>query len=224
MDNPSGYVATLKKRIQQGHEKNDIELILSAEQGDKDLLERIENYRNNKMTPAEREANSADSILERIKTDQLIRAMFRKDPTRQSIHEKTQIEFIQKKHPDAVKMSANVNGVCLYKGKLHTITKANPRPSGATKTFDVNIPSKHQLSVLKHTDCAGGAQDNQYEDVSKFIKEANLYLTENPGAQETFAAYLDGPYYTPKKITALEEFISSQNKQRIFITSCASLV
>jgi len=219
------FQAFLEKKFQESIKKNDKEVLVSAEQRDKDLMIRIENFRNEKMTEDERLVNTTDSILQSIKTNTIIRALFRKDTTRQTLHEKAQIEWIQKnQYSDAVKMSASTNGTCLSKNKFHVISKTNPRPSDATKTFDVHVPSKKMFAVLKHTSCPGGAQDNQYADVKHFITQAVGYLSDNSGAEEIFAAYLDGAYYTPKKIKELEDMIPPALKGKMLIMNCASIL
>jgi len=219
------FQSFLEKKFQESIKENDKEVIASAEIRDKDLMIRIENFLREKMTEDERLVNTADSILQSIKTNIMIRAFFRKDTTRQTLHEKAQIEWIQKnQYSDAVKMSAGMNGTCLTKNKIHVISKANPRPSDATKTLDVHVPSKKMFAILKHTSCPGGAQDNQYADVKHFINQAVGYLTDNIRAEEIFAAYLDGAYYTPKKIKELEDMIPTTLKGKILITNCASIL
>jgi hypothetical protein len=204
--------------------ENDAEIIAAAETREKDLLVRIENFRREKLTEEERVENTVDSILEAIKTSVPLRAQFRKDPTRQSIHEKAQIEWIQKhQYPAAVKMSADIHGTCLVKNKFHVIGKDTPRPSDATKTFDLHVAANKMYAVLKYTSCPGGAQDNQLADVKNFIRQAANYLTENAEAEETFAFYLDGPYYTAKKVAALESMIPPALKGRMLFTNCASI-
>ncbi len=219
------FQSFLEKKSQESIKENDKEVLASADRRDKDLLTRIENFRNEKMTEDERALNTVESILQSIKTNTLIRAFFRKDTTRQTLHEKAQIEWIQKnKYSDAVKMSAGMKGTCLSKNKFHVISKENPRPSDATKTFDVYVPSKKIFAVLKHTSCPGGAQDNQFADVKHFISQAVGYLTENTRAEESFVMYLDGPYYTSKKIKEMDDMIPAALKSKILITNCASIL
>jgi hypothetical protein len=214
----------LSNKYQESLKTNDNELTLEAERRDPKLLFKINNYIKNKMTEEERKTNTVDSILESIKTVPMIRSIFRKDPIKQSTDEIEQIEWIQRhQHSDAFKMPSNTNGTCLSKNKFHEINKNNPRPSDATKTFDVHVPSKKLFAVLKHTTTAGGAQDNQYRDVKDFVQQIVGYLSENQTAEECFAFYLDGTYYTPKKYRELEDMIPVNHKSKIIITSCASI-
>lgn len=220
----TSYTEYLDQRIHDSIPENDAECIIAAKNKDKKLVERIENFRKEKMTDDERANHSADAILERIQTDSLVRAFFRKDTTRQTIHEKTQIEWIKiHKYPDAYKMNADTGGICLSEHKKITICK-DGRPSGATKSFDVHVPSENIYAVLKHTTTAGGAQDNQYRDVKHFIIQSVGYLTENPGATEKFFFYLDGKYYTQKKHKELCDMVPIHLRERIVITNCQSIV
>ena len=212
----------LTKKIQETIKKNEIEVIESANVRDKNLIARIENFRREKMTTEEMENNTTDSIIESIKTNTIIRAVFRKDTTRQSLYEKAQIEWIQNhQYDDAVKMSTN--GTCLSKNKFHIISKTNRRPKDATKTFDVYIPSKNIFAVLKYTTVPGGSQDNQFADVKHFVIQAIGYLSENLKAPEKFSMYLDGAYYTSKKVKELYEIIPDNFKEKILITNCSSI-
>ena len=224
MNTISPFQIFLQKKSQEFIKANDKEALIAAEGRDKDLMDRIENFRREKMTEEERGMNTADTILEAFKTNTIIRAALRKDLVRQTIHEKAQIEWIQAhQYEDAVKMSAGVNGTCLSKHKFHVISKVNPRPSDATKTFDVYVPSKKMFLVLKYTSVPGGSQDNQFADVKHFLHQAVGYLTENMKAEETFGAYLDGAYYTPKKKKELQDMIPDVLTQRILITNCESI-
>jgi len=218
------FSAFLEKRFQTLLKENDIAVLASIASRDKDLLKRIENFRKEKMTEEERLANTVDSILETMKTYAPLRAQFRKDATRQTIHEKAQIEWLQThKYPDLVKLSADTNGACLSSHRLHKITKSSPRPSDATKTFDGWIPSTKTYLTLKYTSMAGGAQDNQFRDVKHFVSEIVGYLTDVGTAEETFDFYLDGKYYTAKKIAELQAMIPVSLTSRIHLTCCEAI-
>ena len=119
-------------------------------------------------------------------------------------------------------MLSDDKGTCMSKRKFHVISGDTPRPSDATKTFDVYVPSKKLFGILKYTASAGGAQDNQFRDVKHFVREAVGYLEDNPRAEECFALYLDGAYYTEKIIKGIE--IPDALKSRIVITNCASIL
>jgi hypothetical protein len=207
----------LALKISVAIEKNKFDLISSVARRDPKLIERIENFRNEKMSLSEREETSTDDILQSIRTDSVYQAIFRKDPVRQSIHEKTQIEWIQRVYPDAYKLNPNIGGKCLWNNTLYHISSG--RPTDATKSFDIFTPSRNAYGVLKYTSVPGGAQDNQYADVKHFITQAIGGYT----GPEIFEFYLDGPYYTESKIDELKSMIPDDKKNCIVITSCELL-
>jgi hypothetical protein len=202
--------------------ENDKEIIASVEKRSPDLLERIENFRREKMTPDEQATNTLENILSTIKNNSIIRAHFRKDPTRQSIHEITQIEWIRRhRYPDVVKLPAARGGTYFCK---NATTSAFPRPTDATKTLDIHSPSAIMYGVLKYSTTEGGAQDNQFRDVKHFIQQMVGYFGVNPTAKEVFDFYLDGPYYTEKKRTELIGMIPEPLRTKIRITSVATII
>lgn len=216
------YENYLTKRYQEYLVANDEEILNAVQAKDKDLLYRIESFRKEKMTEAEREVYTNEVMLERIRTDPLTRAQFRKDPTRQSIHENTQIEWIQKNlYADCVKLPAAKGGTYFDGFKMLSI---HPRPATATKSLDIHSPSAHMYGVLKYTTVAGGAQDNQYRDVKHFIQQMRGYLDGNPLAPELFLIYLDGAYYTLTKRAELEAMIPDVHKQKIKVVSVQSIL
>jgi hypothetical protein len=211
--------SALYSRVQQALKKNDLEILISVEKRDPDLLKRVENFKREKLLEYESLEMSTDDILEQIKFNPLVRAHFRKDPTRQSIHENVQIELIKQFYPDAYKLPSAKKGTYLSDFKMKT---DHPRPEDATKTLDIFVPSKNIYGVLKYSTTEGGAQDNQYNDVKKFIKEMIGYHTRNNGAPEKFVFYLDGPYYTEKRLKNLVELVPPEMMEtsKIMIGSC----
>ena len=205
----------LSKRFKEQIKLNDKNIFSG-----KDLITRIDNFIKDKITDDEKESKEFQLvvILERIKKDPLLRALFRKDPTRQTIHEKTQIDYIKQKYPDAYKP----NNICFSNKKIHTILK-NKRPPNSTKTFDLYIPSQKIYGILKYTTTSGGSQDNQYADVKSFIQQAVGYFSENKEAQEKFYFFLDGAYYSDKKRKELTDMINDVYIPKIVITSCAKI-
>jgi len=211
--------SALHSRIQKSLKSNDLEILTSVERRDPDLLKRIENFRREKLLEYESLEMSTDDILYQIKMNPLVRAQFRKDPTRQSIHENVQLDLIKQIYPDSYKLPAAKKGTYLSNFKMMT---DHPRPEDATKTLDLFVPSKNMYGVLKYSTTEGGAQDNQYNDVKKFIKEMIGYHTQNKEAQEKFVFYLDGPYYSEKRLKGLVDLIPPHltESSKITIGSC----
>ena len=206
-------------------EENDRQVLLDVDARHPDLIKKIENHLSKKMISRERDKRSVDSILQQIKTDEMIRSIFRKDPTRQTIHEKAQIFWtIAHKCQDLKKLAADNCGLCLSNGNLHTISKTNPRPNGATKTMDTYSSSTDTYGYYKYTGEDGGSQDNQRKDAGHYLKEASDYVLKNPHSTTKFEACLDGKYYTEKRLSSLNNLIPLEAKPRVSITSCASII
>ena len=213
---PTTFAEFLTSENKRYLELNDHEVRRQAEVRDPALVLRLENYRREKMTDAECEAYTMEQMLADILTNVFIRSHFRKDPVRQSLHENAQITWLQRGIPDLVKLPAGKGGTYFYEGRL---TTEHPRPAAATKTLDVWSAAERTYGVLKFSTTAGGAQDNQYNDVKHFIREAVRYLTEVGTASEVFIMWLNGPYYTTKKYDALRAMVPADFKERIRIQS-----
>ena len=215
--------SALYSRIQQSLKANDLEILKSVERKDPDLLKRIENFRREKLLEYESLEMSTDDILYQIKMNPLVRSQFRKDPTRQSIHENVQLDLIKQIYPDSYKLPAAKKGTYLSNFKMMT---DHPRPEDATKTLDLFVPSMNMYGVLKYSTTEGGAQDNQYNDVKKFIKEMIGYHSQNKEAPEKFIFYLDGPYYSEKRLKGLVDLVPPEMMEtsKIMIGSCESQI
>lgn len=217
----TSYADYLKRRTAEYLVENDKEILRAAQTRNPELLTRIENFRREKMTPEEMTSNTVDSILQSIATNSMVRAHFRKDPTRQNIHENTQIEWIRlHRYPDVVKLPAARGGTYFCKNAKSCVS---PRPSDATKTLDISSPSAKMFGVLKYSTTEGGAQDNQFRDVKDFIRQMIGYLTTNPTSEDIFEFYLDGPYYTEKKKLELNTMIPVPLKNKIRILNVESI-
>lgn len=214
----------LKEQINKQIKINDLEILKDVETKNSNLIKKITNFLSYKITENEKNNISIEDILNMIKTNLIIRAMFRKDAIKQSIHENSQIEWIKKnQYNDVVKMNSSINGTCIQNNKLHIIKNNSRRSSKATKTFDIFIPSINTYGVLKYTSTSGGSQDNQFNDVKHFILNEISYLENNNEATEKFITYIDGDFYSNKKFKELEDLIPDKFKNQITITKCANI-
>ena len=156
-----------------------------------------------------------NTILKKIKIDEAFRWFFIKDPIRQNIHEQTVIKFI--KNISGVKnfkkYSNNemyiVNGGLVLKSKLDTMT-----PSCKSIDFYWEFNNKKIYAYHKYTKDSGGHQDNQYEDLKKFIDVCNSSSMRNV----RFLAIADGAFYNTQngkanttKIKRLKDLANERN-------------
>jgi hypothetical protein len=93
-----------------------------------------------------------------------------------------------------------MNGAFVYNSSRSNIE--------ATKTIDAK--NGNDFISLKYVQDAGGAQDNQVNDVKKFLEEAIKY-TENNKNNYTFTAIVDGEYIE-SKILELKQFTNDKVK------------
>jgi hypothetical protein len=200
---------------------NDTEIIRQAQARDAALIQRLESYRREKMTDAECDEYDLEAMLADIQTNIFVRSHFRKDPTRQSIHENSQIAWLRRHYTDLVKLPAGKGGTYFYEGRL---TTAHPRPATASKTLDIWSAEAGMYGVLKYSTTAGGAQDNQFNDVKHFVREAARYCELVPDSKEQFIMWLDGPYYAgAKKYETLRALVPEHLKGRILVQAVADL-
>jgi hypothetical protein len=212
----------LSEQYQIYHHRNDTEVIKQAASRAPKLIKKIESMRLRSLTEQERLENTTDDIIDRIGRDSLLRSFLRKDPSKQSIHENSQIELIKLyRYSDFRKLPGAKRGRYLHNGSIMT---SNKRPSKSTKTLDIYSVSNNVYGILKHSSVAGGAQDNQFRDVQLFIHDVVLYFNKNPGALERFEFYLDGGYYTEAKYSELRDMIPENMLGRIVITSVDSII
>lgn len=212
---PKTYAAFLKGEIKALVARNDVEVVEAARTKAKDLVKKVNNFLERQLLE-----ESADTVLQKIIDDPLFRAHFRKDVSKQGIHESTQVAWLRRFHEDLVVLDKRC-GPCLCDG---AIVDGATRPAAATKTLDAHIPSTHTYCVLKYTSEAGGAQDNQFNDVKDFIKQFVVYLENNTEANDNLTCYLDGAYYTPKKYELLRSLVPATWTSRITITCMESLI
>jgi hypothetical protein len=207
------YSAFLKSEIRALVLRNDAEVIDAARRRNKDLVKKVNNFLERQLLD-----ESADAVLAKIIDDPLFRAHFRKDVSKQGIHETTQIAWLRRFFPD-VELLDKRTGPCLCDGAL---VDGACRPATATKTLDAFIPSTNTYCVLKYTSEAGGAQDNQFNDVKEFIKQFVVCL-RGGDTEMRLACYLDGAYYTEKKYELLRSLVPAEFADRVSITNMESL-
>lgn len=205
-----------KKRIDFIRE-NDRQIIKDVENKDPKLCTKIRSYMSEKMIDDDTTEFTFEKILDEILTNAMVRSIFRKDPVRQSIHEKSQIEWLRNKLlPDVVKLNGAVGG--LYFND-YCLTNVHPRPISASKTLDIYSAKTNTYGVLKFSTTSGGAQDNQFTDVKIFIQQMIGYMKSSSYSSERFMFFLDGPYYTGNKLANLEMMIPDVHSDKIIITS-----
>ena len=134
-------------------------------------------------------------VLGSALSNELAATKLAKQPTRQAVGEKGQIEFLKAvKKAKIEKLPDNGYGSIRLKDGKAILDSKRAIP-GATKSIDAR--EGNCFISLKYIKEAGGAQDNQIQDVVKFLENAILY-TEKNADDATFKAVLDGDYAESK--------------------------
>ena len=145
---------------------------------------------------------TTESILQQVIENPLITTMFAKDPTKQNLSEKLQIEFAKGRGIELIKIpGTGPNAIRIIKGKVINGNKTG----NASKSVDFLYGDSYVYA--KVTTTAGGGQTNQKDDALKFTKEANGY--DKIHGDKQFIILLDGDYYTP---TILKQFDKYKTK------------
>jgi hypothetical protein len=179
--------------------------------------EKIPSYLNKKIiNECNKKGFIYKDILLQIQNSKEYASFFAKDPLKQNIAEKTQIEYINKNtNKNIIKLpSAGPNSVFFKNGELiiHKDDEMNNSFKN-TKTFDfksLTVDNKIEYYYAKYTNEEGGAQDNQYKDAVSFIDQANLYYKKNKFSDIKFILILDGNYYI-KKMNDIKKLINHSN-------------
>ncbi len=164
---------------------------------------------------------SYQEVLNLLRQNQYFAAHFIKDPGRQNFYENQALEFL-KSHlifSSVVKLPPSGNdALFIISGRLlrrREIQNADNHKSidFHAITNDINIYLAH-----KYTAEAGGAQDNQYNDLINFLNQANLY-----NGDDYFIALADGAYYKDQttslngqRVNKLEYLKHIANKKHVF--------
>lgn len=144
---------------------------------------------------------SVESILNKIIEDYLYAASFAKDPGKQRIAEKIQLEELSKKLDVEALRSRGNNCRYIVAGEMF---KGRPSSTTDQKSVDAIIFSEgaEWYCTLKYTADHGGGQDNQKNDVINFINNAGNH---------NIACILDGKYYQQEaKKKELQQYASDK--------------
>ncbi len=156
-------------------------------------------------------------VREKIKTDDLFRWFFLKDPIRQNVHELYAAAFIESINAvtNFKKLGSDemfvISGGVVKKSDLGTM-----KPKSKSIDFYWECGSKKFYAFHKYAKDSGGHQDNQYRDLQVFIGEANT-----SGIKDSyFLAIADGDYYSTNngraRTTKIERLKQIANGKNVF--------
>lgn len=159
--------------------------------------------------------NLEPNYVEQLIVDDINFAInFAKDPGRQSIHEKVAGRHLAnsnvvKEHGSFKKLPSGGRNA-----KYVTNNGVSSENLDGVKSIDFEIKVNDNIiyATCKYTKDEGGAQDNQYADVEKYLKTALTLISRgNAKSNEYFIAILDGEYYQRyDRIQKLEQITLNQ--------------
>ena len=136
---------------------------------------------------------SKEKIIYEIMNNDIVAALFAKDPSKQNITEKLVTEILHiSKLPSQGKNCIRFSET----GEIVNTSKPNH-----TKSADFQI--NNWYITQKYTKEEGGAQDNQYNDVIDFLTKGSI--------SHKVAALVDGDYWDQKKPILKEYFKNNNN-------------
>lgn len=186
---------------------------------DKKTMQKVENW-------ATLRGIEINDLLSDIKQSKYFKYAFCKDPNKQNIYEKAELNFLKNIHliKNVIKLE-NSGENALYVNN-HILAKGEDSPKirrekYKSKSIDFKftiLPHKNRSNKLtcyamhKYTEINGGAQDNQFQDLRIFLENSPLERGE------CFIALADGEYYT-KKIIQLKKEFDIISKRRVFTSN-----
>ncbi len=163
--------------------------------GNKEMIIKMQNYAEKFNIPYK-------FLVHRILQDNLFANNFAKDPAKQSIHQKTAAAYIESIIDVVNFIQLPAGGKrARYVGEDGMMYIGEKKNKGLTKSIDFywEYDGKQYYAAHKYTKDEGGAQDNQANDLSSFLKNASKSKLENT----IFLAIGDGAYY--QKISESED-------------------
>ena len=209
-------------------------LMASNAAGVLDALRDRENWLMKKIENAAARYNlPREEIEAALRECRVLRFYFAKNPTSQSMHENIAAEFIRgiSGVTEFAQMRSDkrciVDGRIVDKRELRAMRAADSRLI-PTKELDFKwlFGDRCFYASHKHTGVRGGAQDNQYNDLKTFAREA----AKNDIAEAVFIALCDGPYYLSQngasgmsRSDTLKNIADSAARKNVFAMQTAEL-
>lgn len=185
---------------------NQLQSIIDACRDYKDLPDYLQEKIANQVARFNYD-NSMEQAFEECKNSRFLLSYLIKDPVKQSSHQTLAYNHLKKHLPD-LKITGpdSLKKLFLTPSGLLTKEQLNGNAS-KSKSVDFLIEGSQYIYACTHkyTHQSGGAQDNQYHDVLKYLHNAPTHPMHQ-GKKMKVVAILDGNYYKDKLIKTKEEF------------------
>lgn len=163
------------------------------------------------------------AAYKKIAEEEVFRWCFVVDPIRQNVFEKIAAEYIESMAGVSLFKKYGANDLFIVAGALKEKKELKGmRPESKSIGFSWKYCRRDFYASHKYTDESGGAQDNQYRDVQRFIEDANKI-----GGQDVFVAIVDGEYHSTRDsqsgMTRRKRLEQMANQSNAFVKSIDEL-
>lgn len=187
------------------------------------------NFESNKLSDGriksycERTGYDPRVVGEKITRDEMFRWCFVVDPIRQNVFEKIAAEYIESMTGVSSFKKYGTSDLFIVAGALKKKKEIKGmKPESKSIDFGWKYGGRNFYASHKYTNESGGAQDNQYRDVQRFIEDANRV-----GGQDIFVAIVDGEYYntwdSQANMTRRKRLEQMANQHNVFVKSTDEL-
>jgi hypothetical protein len=155
------------------------------------------------------------NVVKLIKNSILFGANFIKEPSRQNVYEKTAFRLLKEITKDdeleVIKLpNKGPKSLYVINGSLKNNLNKSKRKQQKSIDFKITLTNFTIYIAHKYTGLSGGSQDNQKNDLSGFITNAN----KNKDPKKIFLAIADGPYYKYAKNSFSEMDLLKKNANK----------
>ncbi len=194
-------------------QRNDKEVIDLLERNDPGMLKKINTF-------STRHNFSVEEVATKIKTGDLFRTFFAKDPAKQKIHENIAARYIREIQGLSEFRQLGHAELALVRGAVVPFREVRRRGGTNTaKTIDFfwRFCGKEFYASHKYTrGRSGGSQGGAYKDLQEFISEANQCTNR----EQFFVAISDGDFYRGRDASSgsvrIEHLNNLSNRLNVF--------
>lgn len=186
--------------INRARKKNISRVLGDLNSRDPNLMKKIKGF-------SEKFGYDTSVVIEKVRSDEMFRAHFAKDPRKQNIDEKTAFEWLQQLEGvhHLTKLPAAGDGA-YYVDKEGYIRNGSAFSGGInpSKSLDFSWTTGNTTfyAMHKRTTDEGGAQDNVKREVEQIMRN----FQQCPQEGIALVMLLDGSYWTKEKIQSIAKF------------------
>ncbi len=187
------------------------------------------NFKNNELSKGriksycERTGYDQCTVDKKIARDEMFRWCFVVDPKRQNISEKIAAKRIKSIEGVSSFKKYGTKDLFIVAGALKKKKELKGmKPESKSIDFGWKYGGRDFYASHKYTKESGGSQGSQYNDIQKFITDAN-----EVGGRDIFVAIVDGEYYNTidsnANMTRRKRLEQRANQNNVFVKSTDEL-